>query len=232
MDPTAALALRGRGGSAMGSEEQDRMLMEYLIEIGALAPEQAGISRQQAMVDQLRGQSQVPTEARMTPRSRGGTLVTARSPLEMLAPAIGQGVASYKERGIGEQEKALKGKRLGALERFRGGSALGQTGFTARARFGNTNGGHAAILMDEFNDPYIDELLAGPRQQKPQVTANLLRKPRSVQTTSIPGTVAGQDSSYGYTPVPRCHTITGLRVAAVEACPGLRDTARCQFAAW
>jgi two-component sensor histidine kinase len=57
--------------------------------------------------------------------------------------------------------------------------------------------------MDEFNDPYIDELLAGPSKPKPQVTANLLRKSPQRQTTSVPGTVAGQESVYGYTPVPQ-----------------------------
>lgn len=95
---------------------QDELLMEYLLEMGALQPEEQQLGRQRSMIDALRQQSQVPT-ATMNAGGRG--YQPARSPLEMLAPAIGQGLASYKERGVDTAAKALKDRRIGALGNIR-----------------------------------------------------------------------------------------------------------------
>ena len=88
----------------MGGGEQDNLLLEYLMEMGALQPEQQGLDRQRQMVEGLRGQSQIPQQ----PLNQGGRLRPAQSPLAMIAPLIGQGVAAYGERGVNAAEKALK----------------------------------------------------------------------------------------------------------------------------
>jgi hypothetical protein len=109
----------------MGGGEQDNLLLEYLMEMGALQPEQQGLDRQRMMVEALRGQSQIP-QGTLNP---GGRLRPAQSPLAMIAPLIGQGVAGYQERGINQSEKALKTQRTDALGRLR--SKLGGGAQTA-----------------------------------------------------------------------------------------------------
>lgn len=108
----------------MGGGEQDNMLLEYLMEMGALQPEQQGLDRQRQMVEGLRGQSQIPQQ----PLNQGGRLRPAQSPLAMIAPLVGQGVAAYGERGVNAAEKALKLQRMDALGRMRtrlgGGSGM------------------------------------------------------------------------------------------------------------
>jgi hypothetical protein len=74
--------------------------------------------------------------------------------------------------------------------------------------------------MDEFNDPYLDELFAGPSKPKPQVTANLLRKPPQRQTTSVPSTVGGQESAYGSAPVPQVTPHPGFQSQQARPVPG------------
>lgn len=110
----------------MGSSSQDQLLMEYLMQIGALQPQQADIGRQRAMVEQLRGASQVPTDVR-----QAGRVATARHPLEMLAPAIGQGVASYREQQANTAQDALQRQRQQVMQnifsRFGGGGVPQQT---------------------------------------------------------------------------------------------------------
>jgi hypothetical protein len=99
-----------------GMSEQDQMLMEYLMEQGAMQPEVQNIARRREMIDQLRQQSQVP-QGVMNAGGRG--YQPARSPLEMLAPAIGQGLASYKERGANDASKALQTRKLAGIDRMR-----------------------------------------------------------------------------------------------------------------
>ena len=107
----------GAGGMSL----QDEMLMEYLMEQGAMQPEVQDIARRREMIDQLRQQSQVPQGT-----MNAGRAQVARSPLEMLAPAIGQGIASYKERGVNTASKGLQDKKLGSLRSMQ--SRMGQRG--------------------------------------------------------------------------------------------------------
>lgn len=98
----------------MGAGMQDDMMLDYLLEMGALSPEQEQVMRQRKMIDELRGASQVPTETR-----NAGRLQVARHPLEMIAPVLGQGIASWKERGADAAAKGLQDKRLAGIKSMR-----------------------------------------------------------------------------------------------------------------
>jgi len=91
---------------------QDDMLLQYLMEMGALKPQEMEIARQRQMVDALRGQSQVPTGA-LNQGGRGYT--PARSPLETLAPVMGQIGASLKERDANKMQGDYQTQRSGIL---------------------------------------------------------------------------------------------------------------------
>jgi hypothetical protein len=120
-----------------GNSGQDDLMLEYLLEMGALSPQEAEIARQRKMVEGLREMSQVPTEAR-----NAGRLMVARSPLEMLAPAVGQFAASYKEGQANKMNDSYKQARLGAFDRLRskGKQATGSSAFTKRPMPGENDG--------------------------------------------------------------------------------------------
>jgi hypothetical protein len=99
-------------GDAAGGGSQDDMLLQYLMEMGALKPQEMEIARQRQMVDALRGQSQVPTGA-LNQGGRGFT--PARSPLETLAPVMGQIGASLKERDANKMQGDYQTQRSGIL---------------------------------------------------------------------------------------------------------------------
>lgn len=99
-----------------GDSGQDDLMLQYLLEMGALTPQQAEAARQRKMVEELRGASQVPTDTR-----NAGRMMVARNPLEMLAPVVGQGLASWKDRQATKAEDAYKQARLGAFDRLRAG---------------------------------------------------------------------------------------------------------------
>ena len=97
-------------GDAGGS--QDDMLLQYLMEMGALKPQEMEIARQRQMVDALRGQSQIPTDVR---NAGGRGYQTARHPLEMLAPVMGQIGASMKEGTANKMQGDYQNQRSGIL---------------------------------------------------------------------------------------------------------------------
>jgi hypothetical protein len=105
----------------MGAGMQDDMMLDYLLEMGALTPEQEQVMRQRSMVDQLRASSQVPTDTRNAGRAQ-----VARHPLEMLAPVVGQGIASWKEKKADTAAKALQDKKLAGIQGMRSRWAIGK----------------------------------------------------------------------------------------------------------
>lgn len=98
-------------------------MLEYLLEMGALTPQQAEVARQRKMVEELRGMSSMDP---VRETRNAGRLQVARSPLEMLAPAIGQGLASYKEKGANKADDSYKQARLGAFDRLRSKASAGR----------------------------------------------------------------------------------------------------------
>jgi hypothetical protein len=90
--------------------DQNQMMMDYLLEMGAMQPEQEQLARQRALVDQMRGMSQ------RSPEMRGNSNVqVAANPLEFL----NQGLQSYAAKQMGGRadtaEAAYKRRRLEAL---------------------------------------------------------------------------------------------------------------------
>jgi hypothetical protein len=94
--------------------DQNQMMMDYLLEMGAMQPEQEELARKRAMVDQLRGMSQ------RSPEMRGnGRMQVAANPLEFL----NQGLQGYAAKTMGDKAdvtgREQKQRRLEALGNMR-----------------------------------------------------------------------------------------------------------------
>ena len=106
-----------QGQSGQGSS-QDDLLLDYMMEMGLLAPEEEKIARQRGMVDQLR--------ARPTPEGRQvGRVYVAANPLEHLAGVAGQGLASWKENKADVASEDLQGRRVKGIAEIRRRRGLG-----------------------------------------------------------------------------------------------------------
>jgi hypothetical protein len=100
-----------QGQNGMGMDEA---MLDYMLEMGALTPEQEAVARQRKIVDELRGMSQQPRDGRQV-----GRVYVASNPLEHIAGAVGQGLASYKERGANAAAKGLQDKKLAGIKGMR-----------------------------------------------------------------------------------------------------------------
>jgi hypothetical protein len=106
-----------QGQSGQGSS-QDDLLLDYMMEMGMLAPEEERIARQRGLVDQLR--------ARPTPEGRqAGRVYVAANPLEHLAGVAGQGLASWKENKADAASEVLQGKKVKGIADIRNRRSLG-----------------------------------------------------------------------------------------------------------
>lgn len=86
--------------------DQNQMMLEYLMQMGELQPEQAAIARKQALVDQLR-------QGGATPGMRGNSrLQTAANPLEFLN-SVGSNYLAQK----GTNEIGTMSDKYGATRR-------------------------------------------------------------------------------------------------------------------
>ena len=72
----------------------DQDMLEYLLELGALTPQQERAMRQQKQVEMLREGSAMPGM-----RSMPG-MVQAANPLEFLNSVVRTGLAEHKQRGV------------------------------------------------------------------------------------------------------------------------------------
>jgi len=104
------------GQSGMGMDEA---MLDYMLEMGALTPEQEQLARQRQMVDQLRATPQPGMR-------QAGRMVVAANPLEHLAGVAGQGLASYKERGADAAAKGLQDKKLAGIKGIRDRWGMGK----------------------------------------------------------------------------------------------------------
>lgn len=105
---------QGQSGMSM-----DEAMLDYLLEMGALSPEQEQLARQRSMVDQLRATPQ--------PGMRNaGRAVVAANPLEHIAGVVGQGLASYKENKSDAASKALQDKKLAGIANIRDRWGMGK----------------------------------------------------------------------------------------------------------
>lgn len=95
--------------------DQNQMMLDYLMQMGELAPEQEAIMRKRAMVDQLR------QGGGRTPQMRGGAggFQTAANPLEFLGQIGHQGLAQMREGEANKQQDAYGVARRQKLQDLR-----------------------------------------------------------------------------------------------------------------
>lgn len=102
--------------------DQNQMMLEYLMSMGALQPEQDDIARQRQMADQLRQGAQTPQ------MRQSGRVNVAANPLEFLA-SVGSGYgAQQMDKQADAANKAYRGKRMDQLGRMRDRFYGGQGG--------------------------------------------------------------------------------------------------------
>jgi hypothetical protein len=89
--------------------DDNQMMLEYLMQMGALQPEQEAISRQRVMADQLRQGGQMPG------MRQAGRVAVAANPLEFLSAVGSNYGALQKDKKADTMQEAYKGKRMAAL---------------------------------------------------------------------------------------------------------------------
>lgn len=87
----------------------DKDMMDYLLELGSLTPQQEAALRQQKKVDLLREGSAMPG------MRQAGRMVQAANPLEFLNSVARTGAAEYKQRGADAAMDSYGQARRGAL---------------------------------------------------------------------------------------------------------------------
>jgi len=85
-------------------------LLQYLIEMGAIQQEDAGLQRKRARVDALR--SGGPARGQMVGRHYVGA-----DPLQHVSNALGDGMAAYQDMRLDGQERELGQRRAELLRR-------------------------------------------------------------------------------------------------------------------
>jgi len=96
--------------------DQNQMMMEYLMQMAEMQPEQQAIARKQAMVDQLRAGAANAPQMRST-SGRGFT--TAANPLEFLNNVAQTGLAKRGENEAAAMQDAYGVKRRSNLQDLR-----------------------------------------------------------------------------------------------------------------
>ena len=85
----------------------DNLMFDYLLEMGAMRPEQEELRRKQAMVDALRGQAMTPMQGQMVGK-------------HYVAPGIANAIAQMGTAYMaGQQQKGVDASMAGMNERQR-----------------------------------------------------------------------------------------------------------------
>ena len=114
----------------------DDLMFDYLLQMGAMRPEQEDLKRKQAMIDALRGRAMEPMQ---------GQMVGKHYVAPGLANAIAQMGTAYM---AGQQQKGVDAGMAGFNERQR--LALEEMRKRRRAGMG---GGMTAPVMDPYGGP-------------------------------------------------------------------------------
>lgn len=126
--------------------QDDREMMEYLLELGSLTPQQEAAMRQQKQVDMLR-------EGAGTPGMRqAGRMVQAANPLEFLNSMARTGAAEYTQRGADAAMDQYGAARRGALD-----SMLGKRNARLYPPQTNTRAGTPVVPPTGGASPYGDD---------------------------------------------------------------------------
>lgn len=85
----------------------DNMMFDYLLQMGAMRPEQEELKRKQAMIDALRGRAMEPMQGQMVGK-------------HYVAPGLGQAIAQMGTAYMaGQQQKGVDAGMAGFNERQR-----------------------------------------------------------------------------------------------------------------
>jgi hypothetical protein len=116
--------------------EQDRLMLEYLMGVGAQVPAQQDIERQRMMLGRLRQQSQVPQGDYTQTGAGTPSIYVAPHALQNLAGVLGQGVAGYGENLLNKRSTEIGqgnvNKFADMVKRLRGGNASANMGSSGR----------------------------------------------------------------------------------------------------
>ena len=97
-------------------QNQNEMMLDYLMQMGEMQPQQQAIQRKQGLVDRLRH------DGSQMPGMRGGGghgFQTAANPLEFLAPVAQSYLAQKGEGEVAQMSDAYGRDRRGALAALR-----------------------------------------------------------------------------------------------------------------
>ena len=103
-------------GTAPQAKSRDDLMLDYLMEMGTLQPQQEKIAQQQAMVNQLRQGGMQSPQMR-----QAGRLQTAAHPLEFLGQMGQAGLGALGQQDVQAAQEAYKQQRMDALARVRQG---------------------------------------------------------------------------------------------------------------
>jgi hypothetical protein len=112
--------------------EQDRLMLEYLMNTGAQVPEQQNIDRQRVMLARLRQQTQVPQGDYTQTGAGTPAIYVAPNALQNLAGIVGQGVTGYGENVLNKRSTEIGqgnvNKFADMVKRLRGKNASANMG--------------------------------------------------------------------------------------------------------
>ena len=112
--------------------EQDRLMLEYMMSQGAQQPEMQNIERQRMMLGRLRQQTQVPQGDYTQTGAGTPSIYVQPHALQNLAGILGQGVAGYGENQLNQRSTEIGqgnvSKFADMVKRLRGKSASANMG--------------------------------------------------------------------------------------------------------
>ena len=93
--------------------DQNQMMLQYLMEMGALQPEAEEVQRQRALVQQLRQGGQMPGMRQV------GRVAVAANPLEFLNSVGNTGLAEFRNQSANQAADAYGQRRRDVLQSLR-----------------------------------------------------------------------------------------------------------------
>ena len=94
--------------------DQDQMMLDYLMEMGALQPQQDALTHQRGMANQLRQQG-----AQAPGMRDSGRMMHAAHPLEFLSQMANTGAGVYKDQQANQMQDKLGADKRAALAGMR-----------------------------------------------------------------------------------------------------------------
>jgi hypothetical protein len=117
-------------------DEQDQLMLEYLMGVGAQVPDQQNIERQRLMLGRLRQQTQMPQGDYTQTGAGTPAIYVAPHALQNLASVLGAGVTGYGENVLNKRSTEIGqgnvNKFADMVQRLRGKNASANMGSSGR----------------------------------------------------------------------------------------------------